>query len=346
MAEITIDHVSKAYGTTPVLEDVSLNVPEGSLTVLLGPSGSGKTTMLHIIAGLLEKDRGTIEFDGRAIDSLPIHKRGAVLMDQSVTLFPHMTVEQNVAFGLTMRHQNKGETRKKVKELLDLVELSGHEQKKPSELSGGQMQRVALARALAVEPNVLLLDEPFSKLDITLRASMRRFVKDLVQSLGMTTIMVTHDAAEALSMADQVAVLLDHKLEQVGPPEEVYERPASRAVAEFFGERNYVSATLNGEPHTFILRPDEIALVPAAEGESGPVGTVVSREYTGEIYRYEVESEGIRYLCSTMSHEPFPEGILVALQYSLEGAARLRESSPDVTPNVKKVKAKKVTKKG
>lgn len=321
MATIEIRQLTKQYGDTPVLEDISLTAEDGTFTVLLGPSGSGKTTLLHCIAGILPTDGGSIRFDGAPVDEVPIHKRGAVLVDQNVTLFPHMTVEQNIAFGLKMRKEKKEVIRKKVGDLIRLVELEGHEKKMPSELSGGQMQRVALARAMAVEPQVLLLDEPFSKLDIGLRASMRAFVKDLVSRMGITTIMVTHDAAEALSMADRVAVLLERTIAQEGTPTEVYEHPVSREVGDFFGERNYLTVPDGDRTKTVVLRPDEIALSHPKKGEE--TGTVLERSYTGEVYRYTVRYRDRTLLCATLSHDAFEVGEAVAVTFSLDHAATL-----------------------
>ncbi|MBQ8063781.1 MAG: ABC transporter ATP-binding protein [Clostridia bacterium] len=345
MAAIELKHLNHSYGDTPVLSDIDLSIPEGSFTVLLGPSGSGKTTLLHCVAGLLRQTEGQVLFDGAVMDDVPIHKRGAVLVDQDVTLFPHMTVEQNIGFGLLMRKERKSVIREKVADLVRLMELEGHEKKLPSELSGGQMQRVALARALAVEPNVLLLDEPFSKLDISLRASMRTFVKDLVSREGLTTIMVTHDAGEALQMADTVAVLLDRRLEQVGTPQEVYECPVSRSVSEFFGERNYLTVTEGATAKTFVLRPDEIFLSRPTGREGERTGTVKNCAYTGEVYRYEVACDGVLLLAATMSHEAFRPGETVAVEYHLEGAPVIGENRRKGDNSAKKVKPKKVPKK-
>lgn len=327
MATIELRQLNKRYGDTPVLQDISMTVPDGSFTVLLGPSGSGKTTLLHCVAGILSPDSGTILFDGTPVDDVPAHKRNAVLVDQGVTLFPHMTVEQNIGFGLLMRGEKKAAIRQKVEELVRLVELEGHEKKHPSELSGGQMQRVALARALAVEPNVLLLDEPFSKLDIGLRSSMQTFVRDLVSGMGITTIMVTHDAGEALSMADRVAVLLDTRIVQYDTPENVYERPASRAVSDFFGERNYVTVEADDARETVILRPDEVLLAPPSGAADERLGTVTARTYTGELYRYEVDVDGQTLLSATLSHTPFEVGETVAVRFSLDEAARLPDAN-------------------
>lgn len=345
MATIELKGLTHSYGDTPVLSDIDLLIPDGSFTVLLGPSGSGKTTLLHCVAGLLRQTGGQVLFDGDVMDEVPIHKRNAVLVDQGVTLFPHMTVEQNIGFGLLMRKESKSAIRQKVADLIRLVELEGHEKKLPSELSGGQMQRVALARALAVEPKVLLLDEPFSKLDISLRSSMRIFVKDLVSREGLTTIMVTHDAGEALQMADSVAVLLDHRLEQVGTPQEVYEHPASRKVSEFFGERNYLTVTEGATEKTFVLRPDEVHLSRPTGRAGERTGTVKSCAYTGEVYRYEVACDGVLLLSATMSHEPFRPGETVAVEYTLEGAPALGENRQNSDNSAKKVEAKELPEK-
>lgn len=327
MATVIIKDLCKSYGDAPVLSHVDLDVPDGSLTVLLGPSGSGKTTLLHIVAGILQEDSGEILFDGERMNDVPVHQRNAVLVDQSVTLFPHMTVEQNIAFGLDVRKQKKDVVKAKVAELLELVELSGFEKRRPSELSGGQMQRVALARALAVEPRVLLLDEPFSKLDITLRESMRVFVRSLQQKMGITTIMVTHDAAEALSMADRVAVLLDHEICQTGTPEEVYERPVSKLVSEFFGVRNFV--TRDGV--TYLIRPEEIRIAGrktdiSAEGNVEHVpGTVRNRVYTGDRIQYTVDTEAETLTCLTLGRESFRPGDEVILCLDFDHAIRLED---------------------
>lgn len=342
MATIEIRQLSKQYGDTPVLEDISLTVPDGTFSVLLGPSGSGKTTLLHCIAGILPAESGSVLFDGEPVDDVPIHKRGAVLVDQNVTLFPHMTVEQNIGFGLKMRKEKRDVIREEVKDLIRLVELEGHEKKMPSELSGGQMQRVALARAMAVEPRVLLLDEPFSKLDIGLRASMRAFVKDLVTRMGITTIMVTHDAAEALSMADQVSVLLERTIAQTGTPTDVYEQPVSREVGDFFGERNYLTVSDGDGTRTVVLRPDEIVLSRPLEGEE--TGTVLDRSYTGEVYRYTVEFRGETLLSATLSHDPFEVGEAVSVSFSLDGAASFQDRCEKPNTSVKKVRPRKTQK--
>ncbi|MCR4747565.1 MAG: ABC transporter ATP-binding protein [Clostridiales bacterium] len=322
MAEIRIENLSKSYEKELVLSDISLSVPDGGFEVLLGPSGSGKTTLLHCIAGILTPDSGSVLFDGSPVDNLPIHKRNAVLVDQSVTLFPHMTARQNIEFGLLMHKLPKEEIKKQVADMIKLVELEGFEDRFPAELSGGQMQRVALARALVLKPNVLLLDEPFSRLDITLRASLRAFVRKLVSKTGTTTIMVTHDAEEALSMADNISLLLDNRIVQSGAPDEVYKHPKSRAASEFFGVRNYIES----DGKTYVLRPEEISLeVPSDKNGGCPKGTVTSRSYTGELYRYEVASGDMTYCSSMMSDTKFSVGDEVSLVFSLDGAAALSE---------------------
>ncbi len=235
MTTLHIDQISANYGSNSVLRDFSLAINDGELLALLGPSGCGKTTMLKIIAGLLSPVSGELRFNDEAVLAVPAERRGAVMVFQKPLLFPYLTVAENVAFGLKMRKVSQAETRQRVTEALRLVQLEGYEARKPTELSGGQEQRVALARALVTEPRVLLLDEPFSALDESLRAEMRALVRALQQRLKITTIFVTHDQAEAASMADRIALLLDGRLEQLGAPRDFYLAPATPQAAQFFG---------------------------------------------------------------------------------------------------------------
>jgi ABC-type Fe3+/spermidine/putrescine transport system ATPase subunit len=239
-AFLTIQGLRKTYGAVTAAEITRLEARRGQLLTLLGPSGCGKTTTLRCIAGLVQADAGAILIGGRDITGLPTHKRNLGMVFQNYAIFPHMTVSDNVAYGLRGRGLSDKAVREGVAEALRLVELTGFEQRYRHQLSGGQQQRVALARAVAYEPDVLLLDEPFSNLDAKLRKSMRLQVRKLQQRLALTTVFVTHDQQEALSLSDVVAVINQGKLEQVGTPTEVYQRPASEFVADFIGSTNLI----------------------------------------------------------------------------------------------------------
>jgi putative spermidine/putrescine transport system ATP-binding protein len=232
--------VSKRFGTVAALKQTSLDIRQGELMTLLGPSGCGKTTLLNIVAGFLSADEGSLEIADERMDDVPPFRRQIGMMFQNYALFPHMTVEANVGYGLKMRNLPKVEIMKRVREALALVKLEGLEGRKPSQLSGGQQQRVALARALVVRPKVLLLDEPFSALDKSLRASMQIELKDIQRKLGLTTIFVTHDQSEALSLSDRLAVMSEGQIRQVGAPEDIYANPADRFVASFIGDVNVI----------------------------------------------------------------------------------------------------------
>jgi len=344
MSKIRINQLSKAYDGNPVIHNINMEVKEGELVVLLGPSGSGKTTLLHGIAGLVHMDQGSIYFDEECIDQVPIEKRNAVLVDQSLLLFPHMTLNQNVGFGLKMRGVHKKQIDEKVKKLVALLELGGHENKRPNEISGGQMQRVAIARALAIEPRVLLLDEPFSKLDIVLRKNMQKFVRGLQKKLGITMIMVTHDKEEALSMADKVAVLLEGTIQQFDTPEKVYEKPASRAVADFFGMRNYIEGYVEngllitqlgafrteqeeGLKLTYVFRPEEIHI--NHETFEGTSGVIMSRTYLGDKITYEIACKDYIIHHITLQHKAFIPGDPVMVHFDFENAIYFETESED-----------------
>ncbi len=239
---VQLQRLEKSYDGAAVVRGVDLTVEPGSLTALLGPSGCGKTTTLRLVAGLLEADAGDVLFDGRSVLGVPAERRPVAMVFQKPLLFPHLTVGENVGFGLRMRRVPRRERTERVGRALELVRLSGLADRRVGEMSGGQEQRVALARALVTEPDVLLLDEPFSALDAGLRVEVRTLVRALQQELGVTTLFVTHDQEEAVSLADTVALMLDGRLAQHGPPRAFYDRPASLAVARFFGGRNEVSA--------------------------------------------------------------------------------------------------------
>jgi spermidine/putrescine ABC transporter ATP-binding subunit len=235
---LALDRITKQFGPVVAVRDVSLRVRRGEFVSLLGPSGCGKTTMLRMVAGYLRPDRGAIYLDDRDETCTPPYRRDIGMVFQSYALFPHMTVEQNVAFGLRMRRVGNAEITRRVAEALQLVRLAGFERRKPAEISGGQQQRVALARAIVIRPRLLLLDEPLSNLDAKLRKSMQLEIRSLQETLGITTIHVTHDQSEALSLSDRVVIMNQGEIQQVGPPREVYVRPQSVFVADFVGESN------------------------------------------------------------------------------------------------------------
>ncbi|TVR68414.1 MAG: ABC transporter ATP-binding protein [Spirochaetaceae bacterium] len=240
MTDITLHGVSKTYDMDPVVRDLTLHVPAGTMFGLLGPSGCGKTTILRMIAGLLEPDCGDIAFDGVSVLSVPTERRRIGMVFQQHVLFPHMTVEENVGFGLRMQGVKLRQARPRIDEVLELVQLGGYNRRFPGQLSGGQQQRVALARAVVTDPVVLLLDEPLSNLDARLRDDMRVLIRDVQRRLGITTIFVTHDQAEAIELSDRMVVLFEGEAAQEGPPEEVFERPVSSRVARFLGSTNLI----------------------------------------------------------------------------------------------------------
>ncbi len=239
---LQLDRIRKTFNRTVAVETISLAVPQGAFVTLLGPSGCGKTTTLNMIAGFEQPDSGSIHLAGRPVDRLPPFRRDIGLVFQDYALFPHMTVAENVAFGLRMRKVGKAEAAQRLEEALALVQLGHLGARRPMELSGGQRQRVALARALVIRPTVLLLDEPLSNLDLKLREEMRLEITALQRRLGITTILVTHDQGEALAVSDQVVVMNRGQVEQIGTPEAVYERPESRFVAGFMGTTNFFPA--------------------------------------------------------------------------------------------------------
>src|SRR5436309_3187306 len=243
-AAVALTGVTKRFGKITALDAVSLSLRRGELMTLLGPSGCGKTTLLHLVAGFLLPESGEIAIDGQRITDVPAYRREIGIMFQNYALFPHMSVAGNVGYGLRMRRIARPEIDRRIADALALVKLAGLEDRRPRQLSGGQQQRVALARALAISPKVLLLDEPFSALDKGLRASMQTELKEIQRRLGVTTIFVTHDQSEALSLSDRIAVLSEGSIRQVGTPTEIYNHPADRFVAGFVGDVNVLRGQL------------------------------------------------------------------------------------------------------
>jgi putative spermidine/putrescine transport system ATP-binding protein len=273
---VSLRGLTRAFGATRALDEMSLDIAPGELVALLGPSGCGKTTALRIVAGFEFADSGEVLIDGRDVSGIPASRRDMGMVFQSYSLFPNMNALDNVAFGLRMRKIAAGDRRKRAAELLDMVGLAPQAGQYPHQLSGGQQQRVALARALAVEPRVLLLDEPLSALDAKVRLQLREQIRTLQQRLGTTTLFVTHDQEEALSMADRVGVMRAGRLEQVAEPAELYSRPATAFVAEFVGTMNRLPADLGSGGTVTVLG----ATVPAQPGgpDSGPVDALVRPE--------------------------------------------------------------------
>jgi len=341
---VELDGVSKRYGDTAALEDVSVTVEDGEFFTLVGPSGCGKTTTLRLLAGFESPTGGTIRFDGEPVAGTPPEARSIGLVFQSYALFPHMDVAENVAYGLEFADPPGGVTAdERVAELLELVGLEGFEGRDPEELSGGQQQRVALARALAPGPDLLLLDEPMSALDARLRERLRREIREIQAELGVTTVYVTHDQAEALAVSDRLAVLSAGSVRGVGEPRALYRRPPDRFVAEFLGENNVFEGTataVDGEGVTvdgrfeiaaadppargsevvFCVRPD--ALDPGTE-RNRIRGRVVDGEFRGETTRVRLEYDGGRLVVSLP--EP-PDSSSLAVGFA-PGDARLVDHS-------------------
>ena len=302
---VIIKDAVKKYGDFVALKGVSLDIKEGEFFTLLGPSGCGKTTLLRMIAGFNSIEGGEFYFGEKLINTVPAHKRDIGMVFQNYAIFPHLTVEENVAYGLKARKVPKGEISARVAEALKLVQIDHLSQRKPSELSGGQQQRVALARAFVIEPSVLLMDEPLSNLDAKLRVQMRTVIKKLQRKLGITTIYVTHDQEEALAISDRIAVMKDGVIMQVGTPSEIYAKPQNPFVAGFIGVSNFIDCTVDekgstgikGEislqvplkreyagPAVLSARPEQLFFA-----ESGMPGTVKFSTFLGDYTEYEVE---------------------------------------------------------
>jgi len=296
-----LSHIDVSYDKKHlILKDLNLALNKGELLSLLGPSGCGKTTTLRVIAGLIETNAGTFTLDGADMTHIPVHKRDFGLVFQSYALFPHLTVFDNIAFGLKQRNCSTQETVEKVTSMMELCGISGYEKRFPKQLSGGQRQRVALARALVIEPKLLLLDEPLSNLDAQLRVQMRSTIKRIQQELGITTVFVTHDQEECFSISDRVAIMDKGRIEQCDTPQVIYANPACEMIARFVGFKNFfptstaerIGLSVPQEKVNALLwciRPEKIELVDL-EGAMC-TGTVEVRTYLGESYQYEIKTE-------------------------------------------------------
>ena len=329
-------------GEVTAVDHVFIEIERGELVTLLGPSGCGKTTTLRLIAGFEFPTEGTISLDGKVINDEPPHKREMSMVFQSYAIFPHLSVYENMAYGLKVQRLPRDEVQERVAKALDLVELTGLENRAPNALSGGQQQRVALARALVMEPKVLLMDEPLSNLDAKLREQMRTEIRLIQKRLGITSVYVTHDQVEAMTLSDRIVVMNEGKIEQIGPPTEIYRRPQTRFVADFIGRANFVEATVRdvldgqlvvdalgttmtvpapigafeeGQPATIVVRPE---MVEIDHPEAHVKGTVRIANYLGDVVEYDVEVEG--QLLALVEKDPrhttiHPEGETVRLRF-------------------------------
>jgi putative spermidine/putrescine transport system ATP-binding protein len=318
---VRFQNVSRRFGSVRAVDGVSLDIEPGEFFALLGPSGSGKTTCLRLIAGFEQPDEGHIEIFGETAEGIPPYRRNVNTVFQDYALFPHMTVGENVAYGLMIKGVGKAEREAKAKDALAMVKLADYGVRRTAQLSGGQRQRVALARALVNGPKVLLLDEPLGALDLKLREQMQEELKTLQTGLGITFVFVTHDQGEALSMANRVAIFNEGKIVQIGTPSDVYERPTSRFVADFVGSSNVLSpefAAAHGGRATWTsLRPEKIqvalpnALVPAACASAKGIVTAIS--YQGAVTRITVETEKLPLVASAPAGTSVRKGDSVAL---------------------------------
>lgn len=325
---ISVRDLTMQYSDTLALDNVSFSMEKGEMLAILGPSGCGKSTLLSLIAGLRHATRGEIYLGDQRIDGLPPQKRGTGFLFQNYALFPHLTVRDNIGFGLKIRRVPKLQTRKRVDELLDLIGLREHQDKYPRQLSGGQQQRVALARALAPSPDVLLLDEPLSALDVKIRQRLRQELKALQREVGITTIIVTHDQEEAFELGDRVGVMNEGKLEQLAPPDEIYDRPRTEFVACFVGQVNILSgvafggkayscslevplpdslnALPNESPVRILIRPENFSLEkehPDAVSKGAVRGTIRSTVFLGSVIRLEVRLDNGQVITAVMPKE-------------------------------------------
>jgi len=343
---ISVKDLTKRFGPLAVVSEVSLSIQEGELFTLLGPSGCGKTTLLRLIAGFYAPDGGEIRFDDRVVNAVPPHERGIGMVFQNYALWPHMTVSENVSYGLKLRKISSSEIAERVRGVLHKVGLTGLGDRYPGQISGGQQQRVALARALVLNPQILLLDEPLSNLDAKIRIQVRAEIRKLQKELGITTIYVTHDQEEALTLSDRIAVFNQGKVFQVGPPKALYERPANRFVADFIGINNLVDGTVRaiegplrtvrvetavgeisaiyderlraGDRCVICIRPENAAVDGESGGERNHLkGKISFAAYLGNTLRYDVDlGNGVVFKADVgdpWHHEQLPMGKPVTL---------------------------------
>jgi putative spermidine/putrescine transport system ATP-binding protein len=368
MSDLRITSVVKRFGPVTAVDGVDVHVAQGHLLSLLGPSGCGKTTLLRMIAGLEQPDSGTMTIGGEDITDLPVNRRGIGMVFQSYALFPNMTAAENIGYGLRLRRWSKERIAKRVGEMVELIQIGDAAKRYPHQMSGGQQQRVALARALAIEPRVLLLDEPLSALDAQVRVALREGIRTIQQQLGITSVYVTHDQEEALSISDEVVVMRAGRIEQAGPPEELYGRPATPFVASFVGAANRLPADVTdrgaglvrwgpavirmadlGKGTTLdhilvVVRPERIGVMQLAEGDTsvpevGSVdGVVEQRLFLGAASRLRVRTPAGDVVADAASDQVPPErGDRVRLTFPPDaciGLADVRADSPDLEPTI------------
>jgi putative spermidine/putrescine transport system ATP-binding protein len=345
-AEVTIEHIGRTYGDFVAVRDVSLVASAGEFFTILGPSGSGKTTTLMMVAGFTSPSRGRVLLDGKDVTGLPPQARDIGMVFQNYALFPHLSVFDNVAFPLRVRKADAREIDRKVATMLEMVRLTGFEKRLPQQLSGGQQQRVALARALVFHPRLVLLDEPLGALDKKLRAQMQLEIKQIQQRLRLTVIYITHDQEEALTMSDRVAVMNAGQVEQIGAPDELYERPANRFVADFLGESNFIEGVVGatrggmirvdaaglsfwgtsaadvaqGQKVIAALRPEKLVLSAEAPDNNEANGRIEDTIYVGDATRYRVRLDGNAEVIAKIQNRagiaPCAIGQLVTLAWS------------------------------
>jgi iron(III) transport system ATP-binding protein len=350
---IEVQDLTKKFGEMAAVSEVSLAIEEGELFTLLGPSGCGKSTLLRLIAGFYNPDQGVIRFNERVVNAVPPHERGIGMVFQNYALWPHMTVFENAAYGLKLRKIARAEIAERVSAVLEKVKLAGLEQRYPGQLSGGQQQRVALARALVLNPEILLLDEPLSNLDAKIRVQVRAEIRKLQRQLGITTIYVTHDQEEALTLSDRIAVINLGKLFQVGPPKQLYERPANRFVADFIGTNNLIEGAVQsadtpsghvvadttlgpitalrdervaaGARCVICVRPENIAVDGPLTAVSNRLqGRIAFAAYLGNTLRYDVElGKSVTFKADIRDpwhHKELPTGTTVTLTFPASSA--------------------------
>lgn len=330
---IDLKNISVSFDGQPILKDLNLYIRDGEFITLLGPSGCGKTTTLRIIAGFLEPDQGEVVFEGKVINGVPAYKRQVNTIFQRYALFPHLNVYENIAFGLRLKKMKERDIQAKVSEMLTLVNLKGFGSRRIDSLSGGQQQRVAIARALAVDPRVVLLDEPLGALDLKLRKDMQVELKNIQQRLGITFIYVTHDQEEALSMSDTIVVMDSGEIQQIGTPTDIYNEPKNAFVADFIGESNIVDGIMHGdfsvefqgikfqcvdkgfgkdEPVDVVVRPEDIDIVPAEKGMLR--GVVTSVTFKGVHYEIIVDIDGFKWMIQTTDYAAVGDEIGISIK--------------------------------